>query len=71
MKRTNIEKYKDKKITIFLKNRYYYTGHIVEFLDDSIKFFDKFGNVILISINEITAITERRNEGVRTDGRRR
>ena len=58
MKIDDIRIYENKKMTIFLKNKYYYTGHIIKFLDNALKFKDKFGNTILISVEEITTITE-------------
>jgi len=58
MKIEDLRIYESKKITLFLKNKFYYTGHILEFLDDTLKFKDKFGNIILIDGNEIATITE-------------
>ena len=59
MKIDDIKIYEGKKITIFLKNKYYYSGYIVEFLEhNTLKFKDKFNNIILISVDEITTITE-------------
>lgn len=58
MKIDDIKIYENKNITVFLKNKYYYSGYIVEFLDDTLKFKDKFSNTILISVEEISAITE-------------
>ncbi len=58
MKIDDIKIYENKKITIFLRNKYYYSGHIIEFLDDALTFKDKFNNTLLISVEEIVTITE-------------
>ena len=50
--------YENKKIKILLKTRFVYTGHIIEFLDDAIKFRDKENSIVIISLDNISTITE-------------
>ena len=57
MKIDDIKIYENKRITIFLKNNYFYSGYIIGFLEDALTFKDKFNNTILISVDEITSIT--------------
>jgi hypothetical protein len=48
--------YRKKKIKLLLKNRFVYSCVIEEFLENSIKIRDKFGNVIIISVDDISVI---------------
>lgn len=50
--------YENKRIKILLKTRFVYTGFIIDFLDDSIKFRDKKGATVIISLDNISTITE-------------
>jgi len=58
MKKEDVLCYAEKRIKILLKNRFVYNCMIEEFLEDSIKIRDKFGNLVLISLEDIAVITE-------------
>ena len=59
MKINDLKIYENKKVRIFLRNNFYYSGCIIKFLeDDTLKFRDKFNKIVLISAGEITTITE-------------
>ena len=62
MKKEDLLCYKRKKVKILLKNRFVYTCIIEEFLEDCIKIRDKFGNLVTISLDDISMITELRGE---------
>ncbi len=47
-----------KNIKILLKNKFIYTCKISEFLGDCIKVVDKFDKEILISLDEISVVSE-------------
>jgi hypothetical protein len=49
---------RNKRLKLFLKNGYIYTGQIIQFLDDnSFVFFDKYGNNSNLNINMIEGFT--------------
>ncbi len=58
MKKEDILCYERKKIKILLKNKFVYTCVIKEFLEDSIKIRDKFNNLVVISLDDISMITD-------------
>ena len=58
MKKNEILCYEGKKIKILLKNNFVYTCFIEEYFEDSIKIKDKFGNLVIISLENISMITE-------------
>jgi len=63
MKRQDLSCYEGKRIKIFLKNKFVYNCVIEEFLDDCIKIRDKFDNVVIISLDEISNVTGIRKVG--------
>jgi len=58
MKKGDIICYEGKSIKILLKNNFVYTCVIQEFLDDCIRVKDRFGNLVTISLGNISMITE-------------
>ena len=58
MKKEDVLCYEGKTIKILLKNNFIYTCTIREFLDDCIKIRDRFGNLVTISLGNISMITE-------------
>jgi hypothetical protein len=58
MKKEDLRCYEGKKIKILLKNNFVYTCSIQEFLEDCIKIRDRFGNLVLVSLGDISMITE-------------
>jgi small nuclear ribonucleoprotein (snRNP)-like protein len=53
-----LKKFIGKKVTIYLKSGYKYTGHIESIEDSTIVFFDKFQSKILITPETIITLTE-------------
>lgn len=58
MKKEDVLCYDGKRIKILLKNKFIYTCIIEEFLEDSVRVKDKFGNLVTISFDEISMVTE-------------
>jgi hypothetical protein len=58
MKKQELLQFKDKKVKIFLKNNYCYTGQIIEFNESSLLFFDKFGLTSSFIYEDVIAISE-------------
>lgn len=58
MKREDFNLYHNKKIKIFLKNSFQYTGQIIKVNDESVVINDKFNKLVTISIPEISYVEE-------------
>jgi len=58
MKVDELKIYKNKKIKIFLKNKYAYTCVIERFNDESITVIDKFNKHLTISVEDISYVEE-------------
>ncbi len=58
MKEEDLRSYEGKNIKILLKNGFVYTCEIKRFLGDCIKIVDKFDKEILISLDEISMVSE-------------
>tara|TARA_Y100000296_G_scaffold87211_1_gene130621 strand:- start:3137 stop:3340 length:204 start_codon:yes stop_codon:yes gene_type:complete len=58
MKEEDIKIYVGKRVKILLSNNFVYTAVINVVSGDCIKIVDKFDNNVLISIRDITMITE-------------
>ena len=57
MKKKDIKRYEGKRLKILLKNNFFYTCNIEEVMQDCIRIKDKFGNSILISLEDISMVT--------------
>ena len=62
MKREEVMIYENKKVKIFLKNKFVYTCRVISVLEDSIRIIDKYHNLITISLKDISIITEMNEE---------
>lgn len=58
MKKEDVESYQGKRIKIFLKTTFVYTGLIIELTDSSVKIKDKYDSDVIISLDDISVITE-------------
>lgn len=63
MKREDFKEFEGKNIKIVLENDYQYNGEIISLSEDSLKFRDKFGVVILISFDNIKFVRENVRNG--------
>jgi len=62
MKKEELECYLGRQIKLILKNNYYYSGKIKSLDQDSLLLIDKFGSLVTIPYEEISLITEVREE---------
>lgn len=62
MKKEDLKELEKKEVKIILKNNYEYNGRILDFLDEHLKFKDKFGALILISYDDIHFVKENRKK---------
>lgn len=58
MMRKDLLPYQHKKVKIFLTNGYAYTGHILEYGENCLIFFDKLGLTSSFSYENITSISQ-------------
>jgi len=60
MRRDQLELFKNRLSNIILSNGFSYTGFIKEISNESITFEDRFSGIMLIDINSIRMISEKR-----------
>jgi hypothetical protein len=58
MIRADILKFNKKSIKVFLRNHFVYSGTLLDTSEQSITLIDKFGKQVLISLDDITSVTE-------------
>lgn len=58
MRRPDFEKFlsDNAKIKLTLRNRFNYTGEIEELREDTLVLLDKFGNPVVISLEEVSSV---------------
>lgn len=68
MKREYLKRFLKKKVWLFLKNKSYYKGEIVEFDEDCLVIRDKFVGEVILSFDNISLISEDRKDKGEEDG---
>ena len=65
MQKDDLKIYQGKRVRLHLKSNLNFTGHILSFSQDnlSLTFKDKFGNILTISLSEVSLIFEVDNGG--------
>ncbi len=63
MDKEYLKEFEGKDIKLVLKGNFLYNGRIVSIAGDSLKFKDKFGDIILISLDNIKFVRENVKNG--------
>ncbi len=63
MDKEHLQEFEGKEIKLVLKGNFQYNGKIVDIAGDSLKFKDKFGDIVLISLDNIKFVRENVKNG--------